>query len=51
MNPNEAPARLRHFRYKNAAKMIDCCAFGFTVRVRYGEGDDAARPNWHLARP
>lgn len=38
----EAPRIYPTFRYRNAARMIDwlCQAFGFTVRVRYGEGDD-----------
>ncbi|MDW6020446.1 VOC family protein [Mesorhizobium sp. BAC0120] len=39
---NEAPRIYATFRYRDAAKMIDwlCEAFGFTVRVRYGEGND-----------
>jgi uncharacterized glyoxalase superfamily protein PhnB len=39
---SEAPRVYATFRYRDAAKMIDwlCRAFGFTVRVRYGEGDD-----------
>lgn len=39
---SEAPCIYATFRYHNAAKMIDwlCGAFGFRVRVRYGDGDD-----------
>ena len=39
---SEAPRIYATFRYRNAAMMIGwlCRAFGFTVRVRYGEGDD-----------
>jgi uncharacterized glyoxalase superfamily protein PhnB len=38
----EAPRIYATFRYRNAAEMIGwlCRAFGFAVRVRYGEGDD-----------
>jgi len=40
----EPPRVYPTFRYRNAAKMIDwlCTAFGFSVRVRYGEGDDVS---------
>lgn len=39
---SQAPRIYATFRYRNAAKMIDwlCEAFGFRVRVRYGDGDD-----------
>lgn len=39
---SEAPRIYPTFRYRNAAKMIDwlCEAFGFTVHVRYGDGDN-----------
>lgn len=39
---SEAPRIYATFRYRNAARMIDwlCEAFGFTVRVRYGDGDN-----------
>ncbi|MHA6646302.1 VOC family protein [Mesorhizobium sp. A623] len=38
----EAPRIYPTFRYHNAAKMVDWLrqAFGFTLRVRYGEGDE-----------
>ena len=39
---DHAPRIYPTFRYRNAAAMIDwlCRAFGFAVRVRYGDGDD-----------
>jgi len=39
---SEAPRIYATFRYRNAAGMIDwlCEAFGFTVHVRYGDGDN-----------
>ncbi|BCH24395.1 VOC family protein [Mesorhizobium sp. L-8-3] len=38
----EAPRIFPTFRYRDPARMIDWLveAFGFTLRVRYGEGDD-----------
>lgn len=38
----EAPRIFPTFRYRDPARMIDWLvkAFGFTVRVRYGEGDE-----------
>lgn len=42
MSPNEPPRLYPTFRYRDPARMIDwlCEAFGFTLRARYGEGDD-----------
>src|SRR6185503_19441663 len=39
---DKAPRIYATFRYSNAASMIDWLsrAFGFTVQVRYGDGDD-----------
>jgi uncharacterized glyoxalase superfamily protein PhnB len=39
---SESPRIYATFRYHDAAKMIGwlCRAFGFTVRVRYGNGDE-----------
>ena len=38
----EAPRVYPTFRYRDASKMIDWLqtAFGFTLRVKYGEGND-----------
>ena len=38
----EAPCIYPTFRYRDAKKMIDWLqnAFGFTLRARYGEGDE-----------
>lgn len=40
-DPHQAPRIYPTFRYRDAAAMIDwlCRAFGFVVRVRYGDGD------------
>lgn len=40
--PTDAPSIYPTFRYRNPAAMIDflCSAFGFAIRVKYGEGDD-----------
>jgi uncharacterized glyoxalase superfamily protein PhnB len=39
---SEAPRIYPTFRYRDAARMIDWLqqAFGFALRVKYGEGDD-----------